>query len=434
MQFVEVIVNVPIRRTFGRASATPVAADAAVEAGLEADDALQIYHYHLPPEMEHQVQPGHLVWAPFGHQEVQGVVARLADSAPLTTRPLLRLARPEPVLTAAQLDLARWIAQEYVAPVSEAVKLFLPPGLLAKEDRPATARVRREWQVALALPLAEARARLLMLGRASTQVQVLQHLLAAPALRATQDDLAAACGAAAKNAVRALVKREHVAVADNEVTLLLTPAAAEDLVLTLRGVDKHLPLLEALAATGEEPVWKNDLPVQAPLAQWRDLRDAGLVTLREETRFRDPLAARTYRATTPPVLTAEQEQVWRVLEKGPLAGRGLTYPRPVLLFGVTGSGKTEIYLRAIAATLAQGRQVIALVPEIALTPQTIARFAGRFPGRVTVIHSGLSQGERYDVWRALRDGRFDIVVGPRSALFAPLPRPGLIMGQLQGLL
>jgi primosomal protein N' (replication factor Y) len=71
--------------------------------------------------------------------------------------------------------------------------------------------------------------------------------------------------------------------------------------------------------------------------------------------------------------------------------------------------------------------VIALVPEIALTPQTIARFAGRFPGRVTVIHSGLSQGERYDVWRALRDGHFDIVVGPRSALFAPLPRPGLII-------
>jgi primosomal protein N' (replication factor Y) len=427
MQFVEVIVNVPIRRTFGRAGTAPAAPDTATEAGPEADDALQIYHYHLPPEMEHQVQPGHLVWAPFGHQEVQGVVARLADSAPLTTRPLLRLARPEPVLTAAQLNLARWIAQEYVAPVSEAVKLFLPPGLLAKEDRAATARVRREWQVALALPLTEARVRLLTLGRANAQVQVLQHLLAAPELRAAQDELATAYGAAAKNAVRALAKQERVAVAEGEVTLLLTPAAAEDLVLTLRGADKHLPLLEALVATGEEAVWKNDLPVQAPLAQWRDLRDAGLVTLREETRFRDPLAARTYRATAPPVLTAEQEQVWRVLEKGPLANRGLAYPRPVLLFGVTGSGKTEIYLRAIAATLAQGRQVIALVPEIALTPQTIARFAGRFPGRVTVIHSGLSQGERYDVWRALRDGRFDIVVGPRSALFAPLPRPGLII-------
>ena len=94
---------------------------------------------------------------------------------------------------------------------------------------------------------------------------------------------------------------------------------------------------------------------------------------------------------------------------------------------MTGSGKTEIYLRAITATLAQGRQAVVMVPEIALTPQTVARFASRFPGRVTVIHSALSTGERYDVWRAIRDGLFDVVVGPRSALFAPLARLGLIV-------
>jgi primosomal protein N' (replication factor Y) len=98
-----------------------------------------------------------------------------------------------------------------------------------------------------------------------------------------------------------------------------------------------------------------------------------------------------------------------------------------LIHGVTGSGKTEIYLHAITETLAHGRQAIVLVPEIALTPQTVARFAGRFPGRVTVIHSGLSRGERYDVWRKVRDGEFDVVVGPRSALFAPLARLGLIV-------
>jgi primosomal protein N' (replication factor Y) len=98
-----------------------------------------------------------------------------------------------------------------------------------------------------------------------------------------------------------------------------------------------------------------------------------------------------------------------------------------LIHGVTGSGKTEIYLRAIGEALANGRQAVVLVPEIALTPQTVARFAGRFPNRVTVIHSGLSAGERYDVWRKLREGEFDVVVGPRSALFAPLSRLGLII-------
>ncbi len=94
---------------------------------------------------------------------------------------------------------------------------------------------------------------------------------------------------------------------------------------------------------------------------------------------------------------------------------------------MTGSGKTEIYLHAIAEVLRRGQQAIVLVPEIALTPQTVARFAGRFPGRVTVIHSELTAGERYDVWRAIRAGQYDIVVGPRSALFAPMERLGLIV-------
>src|SRR5690606_25947327 len=88
-----------------------------------------------------------------------------------------------------------------------------------------------------------------------------------------------------------------------------------------------------------------------------------------------------------------------------------------LLHGVTGSGKTEIYLRAIELTLAQGRQAMFLVPEIALTAQTIRRVASRFPGRLAVVHGALSEGERYDTWRRARDGLIDIVVGPRSALF-----------------
>ena len=205
MQFVELIVNVPIRRTFGRAAGPPASE---VDAEQDSDEALQTFHYHLPPEMENQVQPGHLVWAPFGHQEVQGLVARLADSAPVATKALLRLARPEPVLTAAQLDLALWIAQEYVAPISAAVKLFLPPGLLAKKDRPATARTRREWQVALAVSPAAARQQLLAMGRTTAQVQVLQLLLAAPDMRVAVDDLVATAGAAAKNAVSTLAKRE----------------------------------------------------------------------------------------------------------------------------------------------------------------------------------------------------------------------------------
>jgi len=114
------------------------------------------------------------------------------------------------------------------------------------------------------------------------------------------------------------------------------------------------------------------------------------------------------------------EQSWTGL------GSAATAPT-YLLFGVTGSGKTEIYLRAIARVLSAGRQAVVLVPEISLTPQTIRRFAARFPGRIGTIHSQMSRGERYDTWRRIRAGKIDIVIGPRSALLQPLPRLGLIV-------
>src|SRR5262249_19251273 len=98
-----------------------------------------------------------------------------------------------------------------------------------------------------------------------------------------------------------------------------------------------------------------------------------------------------------------------------------------LLHGVTASGKTEVYLRAAAETLASGCGVIVLVPEIALTAQVVARFVARFGERVALLHSALSAGERYDEWRRVLDGVADVVVGSRSALFAPLERPGLIV-------
>ncbi len=126
---------------------------------------------------------------------------------------------------------------------------------------------------------------------------------------------------------------------------------------------------------------------------------------------------------TPPPLTHAQRAAAAPLLEAVASGSH----RRVLLHGVTGAGKTEVYLVAIAATLAAGRQAIVMVPEIALTPQTIRRFAARFPGRVAVLHSALTEAERAREWRRLRDGELDVVVGSRSAVFAPLPRLGIIV-------
>ncbi|MCB0064378.1 MAG: hypothetical protein KDE19_19775, partial [Caldilineaceae bacterium] len=193
MNFVEVIVNRPIRRSFRptpdtRASQDPLTDPAATldplsDSGLagvveETSAALQLFHYHLPVELEGVAQPGHLVWVPFGAQEVQGFIVNRTESSPVPTRAVLRLARPEPVLTAAQMALAAWIADYYVAPLAEAVKLFLPPGLLSKEDGTSRARAKRELRIQLAVTPEEVARRLPSLGRETQQVRVLNWFLA----------------------------------------------------------------------------------------------------------------------------------------------------------------------------------------------------------------------------------------------------------------
>jgi primosomal protein N' (replication factor Y) len=172
------------------------------------------------------------------------------------------------------------------------------------------------------------------------------------------------------------------------------------------------------------------------------LERKGLVELGERPVHRTPIAPiAATRNDEPPTLTSAQSTAWRAIssalkaaltagDRPPATGdyRQPSAPSPTfLLHGVTGSGKTELYLRAIGMVLRMGRQAIVLVPEISLTPQAVHRFATRFPGRVALIHSQLSPGQQFDEWRRIREGHADIVVGSRSAIFAPLPRLGLIV-------
>ena len=290
------------------------------------------------------------------------------------------------------------------------------------------------------------------LGRQSKQADVLAWLAAhsepAPAVAAICE--AVGCTAAP---VRSLAGRGWLRIeADKTVTLLLPHEEVRERLIELRGGEKYRRVLEALAGEAE-PVWVGWLYAEtgADLATLRELAAAGLITLGETEIWRDPLAGKAFVADKPPALTEDQARVWAEIERGSSnrsEGRtmkeassgqagisrdpthssftGHHSPLP-LLHGVTGSGKTEIYLRAIQATLAAGKQAIALVPEIALTPQTVRRFAARFGDRVTVYHSDLSPGERYDVWRKARAGQVQVVVGTRSALFLPLPNIGLIV-------
>jgi primosomal protein N' (replication factor Y) len=178
----------------------------------------------------------------------------------------------------------------------------------------------------------------------------------------------------------------------------------------------------------------------ANLAALQALERRELIELSTREVRRDPLAGDAVPPDIPPALTPAQERAWQpiaaAMEELGVGSWGLEFstpsptshpPTPILLHGITGSGKTELYLRAIGRVLRRGRQALVLVPEIALTAQLVRRFAARFPGKLAVLHSGLALGERYDEWRRLRHGEAMLAIGSRSAVFAPLPKLGLII-------
>lgn len=239
---------------------------------------------------------------------------------------------------------------------------------------------------------------------------------------------------------RGLVRQETQPAA---LALAVSPRRALARILQLQNGETYFEILSLLAREGRTvPVGEVYAATGATLRHLRRLAELDLVRLSATEVWRDSLADRDYTPADPPTLTLDQSRAWgriRVAMHELATEEAEPQPdaetdaadddlgRPFLLHGVTGSGKTEIYMRAVELALDRGQQAVVLVPEIALTPQTVRRFATRFPGRVALMHSGLSDGERYDTWRRARMGLYDVVVGPRSALFVPLARPGVII-------
>ena len=207
----------------------------------------------------------------------------------------------------------------------------------------------------------------------------------------------------------------------------LTQAGANAVAQGTRLGVRQRAVLERLAAGPLSVGALSDAAPRHAHAAVRSLEARGLVSISSAERVRRPRAVPSVGAAHPSgrALTADQERVLAAIlarMDGPPGA-----DRRILLHGVTGSGKTEVYLRAVAAALERGRSAIVLVPEIALTPQTVSRFEARFGDLVAVLHSGLGAGERYDEWVRLRRGEARVCVGPRSAVFAPLPDLGLIV-------
>jgi primosomal protein N' (replication factor Y) len=401
-----------------------------VEVAVNVPQVSSTFHYHLPAELEGVVKPGHLVEVQFGHQQVQGVVFRIVEKAEVgETKPVISLVDEEAVLTPAQIKLAFVIAESTLSPLAACIDLMIPPGLARQAD---TLYQQSTPTYPLKRPLT------------NLQKRILKIIAERGALRSRQLE-AAFRHVDWQGSVRSLVRQGLLSTK----TVLPAPSARAKTTRTARldcSTEQAEMQMPNLARAGSSALKRRQTMLQVllreqgevdvawlyaesggSLADLQALEKRDLVALGETEVWRDPLDNMEFAPSEPPTLTADQMSAWKDIQQGITSSADGNQVKPYLIHGVTGSGKTELYLQAVQQTLQLGRQAIVLVPEIALTPQTIRRFVNRFPGLVGSMNSRLSPGERYDTWRRARLGQISVIVGPRSALFTPFSRLGLIV-------
>lgn len=360
---------------------------------------------------------GTRVLAPFRQEERIGWVVGPGSSEVKTVRPLLAVLENEPSVPSELLDLCRWMARYYVAPLGITIRAALP-AVLSDVSRDY---LTLEGDSTIDLKPRERRLVDALSGKGEPQrVRTLRKRLGMGSIWPEVRSLEA----------RGVIRHETVpppapSLKTRRVVRIVkrleTLAARED-VFGRASRQRELYELLELSGGGAD---LGHLTTTEGFSRGvvSGLEAKALVGLFDEEEFRDPFADAPIQ--TPPQLTPTADQ--RAALNAMVAGLDEPEPVPFLLQGITGSGKTLVYIELLREALARGKSAIVLVPEIALTPQTVSRFRAHFGDEVAVLHSGLSDGERYDAWRQLRSGQRRIAVGARSALFAPLANLGAIV-------
>ena len=383
------------------------------------------YDYLVPPALEGALRPGMRAAVPFGrgNRTCDGIVLALGEREDTKKlKYVLALLDEEPLLDGDAVQLALWMREHYFCTVYDAMRAMLPAGLwFALKDC---------WKIAPGVDREAARE---AAGESKHAQKLVELLLAndgwaevgkirtafglsdpGPALRMLEAKHAIVREASAQRGVGD--KRERIA------TLAMDPA---DAIALLGPKRRRAPLQyaagEALCNLGETSAKELCYFTGASMATLRSLERMGVLTLSKREAYRRPRAPEQEQAA-PVRLNGEQEAAYNGLLA--LAERG---GGAALLYGVTGSGKTQVYLKLIHTLLGAGKTALVMVPEIALTPQLMRIFTSHFGQEVAILHSSLSAGERCDEWKRARRGEARVVVGTRSAVFAPLPSLGAII-------
>ncbi|WP_201318437.1 primosomal protein N' [Paenibacillus sp. EPM92] len=383
------------------------------------------FDYVVPEPLLELVAVGSRVGVPFGPRTVQGFVVELQNGSDIDVsklKPIKQVLDVTPPLTPELVKLARWIGRTYVCHEIVALQAMIPGALKAKYERHVAVAEESKRAETAAMLFPEHR---MIVDYVRKQESVELESLLAKFPEA---------GGRIKQLLEEGVLVERQMVKDRmTVKKALTVFPPDDpsqldawiAELPARAAKQHEVLRFFREQPVPEPVKLTDLQTKLHItaSAVKGLVERGWLRLEEVEVRRDPYGSRTFKPTTPLPLTPEQQDVYDRIRRAVLARER----RIFLLHGVTGSGKTEVYLQSIQTCLDQGREAIVLVPEISLTPQMVERFKGRFGHQVAVLHSRLSHGERYDEWRKIVRREVRVVIGARSAVFAPFTKLGLII-------
>lgn len=400
----------------------------------------KVLTYTIPPPLQNEVEIGKRALVPLGPRLVTGYIVGLrtfSDQLSAISRqaseikPIDAILDPDPLLDLHMLELTRVVADYYLASWGSVIRTALPPGIDRSTVR--TVQLIESPHLSPDIPrgehLAEEIRQLGPLQRQMlTTLQAQRRMSLASLKRRWPSE-------EVDRLIRFLVERNLARIAYQErrpsvrplfrpsLSLAIDRGTAEIELLALQHrAPRQASLLGRLLQSGPT-LTSAEATVIAGASGVRSLIAKGVIRRTIEEVERSPWEETTIATDSRPEPNSAQQTAIDGLLNG-LSSRTFF---PALLYGTTGSGKTEVYLRVIGEVVRQGRQALVLVPEIALTPVTADRFRSRFGDRVALLHSGLSPGERLDQWHRIKRGMADIVVGARSAVFAPLPRLGLIV-------
>ena len=406
----------------------------------------QVFTYSVPSQLDAVLQPGVRVLAPFRRTKQEGVVVERIDETDLAPKLIKNVSTcldESPMFSPEMLSLTKWMADYYVC--SWGISLF--------SAVPAAVRTQKKEQVRLLTeappPIGKVQKKIVALLEAEGELSVNQ--LARRTSMSPQDLRPRITALLEKKIVTLDVTHKPKATTQvatvASLTLPVTDIEAE--IAQLKGNTdanasgssnrqhtgdlKRAEVLQLLLEEGS-PLATADLAkrVSASVSILRALERRGIIHITKAQTVRNPMSAESVAPTQPFHLNPAQSAALAEIRKA-LASHAVkpdtnaNSPPTFLLHGVTGSGKTEVYMQAMADVLEKDKAVIVLVPEISLTPQTASRFVGRFGERVALLHSRLSDGERYDQWHRIQNGDADIVIGPRSAIFAPVRELGMLI-------